>query len=56
MHTHAHVHTTHIHTHAVYKFVYFKPGKSKELHKEEKETEKRVENVYGGWFIPFYNL
>ena len=40
------MYTLHTHTHVVYKFVYFKPGKSKESHKEKKEAEKRVENVY----------
>jgi len=53
---HTHTHTLHTHTHVVYKFVYFKPGKSKESCKEEEENEKLVENVYGGWFISFYNL
>jgi len=52
----AHTHTHFTHTHVVYKFVYFKPGKSKESCKEEEDTNKLVENIYGGWFISFYNL
>ena len=42
-------------THVAYTYVHFKsrkPGKSK----ESPEEDKRIENLYAGWFIPFYNL